>query len=252
MVIAEPEAGELACGTTGPGRLPEPEYIVDRLNRQLVAKDLQGKRILVTAGPTLEYLDPVRYISNRSSGKMGYAIARAAEYRGADVTLVTGPARIRPPFGVRTVEVESAEEMGAAVFERFKDTDVVIKVAAVADYRPHSAASQKIKKGDADFQVALTRNVDILNELGQRKTGQVLVGFAAETENLDTNAQQKVQAKNLDFLVGNIVGNPDSGFEADTNLVTIYYPDDPKESLPMMSKDDVAWTILDRVQQRLK
>lgn len=247
--IVEPEAGELACGTTGPGRLPEPDHIVDRLVRQLIAKDLQNKRILVTAGPTREALDPVRYLSNRSSGKMGYAIARIAEYRGADVTLVTGPTAIRPPVGIRTVDVLSAEEMGAAVFERFADTDIVIKVAAVADYRPQTSASQKIKKDDGELSFPLTLNTDILEELGRRKQHQILVGFAAETDNLDRYAAQKMKAKNLDLLIGNIVGNPDSGFGADTNRVTIYYPDDRKESLPLMSKDDVAWAILDRVKQ---
>jgi phosphopantothenoylcysteine decarboxylase/phosphopantothenate--cysteine ligase len=245
--VVEPDAGELACGTTGAGRLPEPVYIVDRLIKALTVKNLAGKRVVVTAGPTREAVDPVRYISNHSSGKMGYAVARMAEYRGADVTLISGPSAVATPFGVSRLAVATTEEMAAAVFEQFPDAHVVIKVAAVADYRPTMVADQKIKKIDGEMTLSMIRNTDILATLGRRKKDQVLVGFAAETENLDVNAAQKVSAKNLDLLVGNIVGNPGSGFGADTNLVTFYYPDGRKESLPMMSKDEVAGVLLDRI-----
>lgn len=248
--ILEPEAGELACGTTGPGRLPEPAYILDRFAGLLTPKDLAGRRILITAGPTRESIDPVRFISNPSSGKMGYALARAAEMRGGDVTLVTGPSAQVAPFNVRVVRVTSAADMAQAVLERLPDTDIIIKSAAVADYRPVSPAAHKIKKTRDGQTLQLERTQDILETAGQRKSGQVLVGFAAETRNLDENAAAKLAAKNLDMLVGNLIGAAGTGFETDTNQVTLYFKDGSKEPLTMMPKADLAHIILDRVVRR--
>lgn len=245
--ILAPEAGELACGTTGPGRLPEPAYILDRLIRLLTPKDFSGKRVLVTAGPTRETIDPVRFISNPSSGKMGYALARAAEMRGAEVTLVSGPVSLAPPFHVRTVAVTSAAEMATAVLDRLDQVDIVIKSAAVADYRPAAAAAKKIKKNRSDQTLVLERTEDILMTAGARKTHQVLVGFAAETEDLDANAAAKLKAKKLDLLIGNLIGPPGAGFESDTNQVNLYFRDGSRESLTKMPKADLAHVILDRV-----
>ncbi len=245
--ILAPEAGELACGTTGPGRLPEPAYILDRFARLLTPKDLAGKRILITAGPTRETIDPVRFISNPSSGKMGYALARAAEMRGADVTLVTGPTALATPFNVRAVAVTSAADMATAVLNRLDDVDIVVKSAAVADYRPTSVAAHKIKKTQAEQTLTLERTQDILKAIGQRKSNQVLVGFAAETQDLDDNAAQKVKTKNLDMLVGNLIGAAGAGFETDTNTATLYFKDGSKEALEKMPKFDLAHVILDRV-----
>jgi phosphopantothenoylcysteine decarboxylase/phosphopantothenate--cysteine ligase len=245
--ILEPEAGQLACGTTGPGRLPEPAYILDRFTRLLTPKDLAGKRILITAGPTREAIDPVRFISNPSSGKMGYALARAAEMRGAHVTLVTGPTALATPFNVRAVSVTSAADMATAVLDRLDDVDIVVKSAAVADYRPASAVAHKIKKTQAEQTLTLERTQDILKTIGQRKSDQVLVGFAAETQNLDDNAAEKVKAKNLDMLVGNLIGAAGAGFETDTNQVTLYFKDGSIEALEKMPKSSLAHVILDRV-----
>ncbi len=248
--IIEPAAGELACGETGPGRLAEPAYIVDRLFHHLCKKDWSGIRVLVTAGPTREAIDPVRYISNHSSGKMGYAVARAAEYRGAEVTLVSGPTRLAPPFGVKTVDVVSACEMAAAVFEHGAEADLIIKVAAVADYRPQTAAAHKIKKSAEEMSLPLVKNMDILKELGEHKRGRVLVGFAAETDDLTEYALAKLKAKHLDMIVGNLVGSPSSGFGADTNQVTLYHADGTQEALPNMAKETVAHVLLDRIHTR--
>jgi phosphopantothenoylcysteine decarboxylase/phosphopantothenate--cysteine ligase len=245
--ILEPEAGELACGTTGPGRLPEPVYIGDRFTCLLTPKDLTGKRILVTAGPTREAIDPVRFISNPSSGKMGYALARAAEMRGGEVTLVTGPSALAPPYNVLTIKTTSAADMAEAVLERLPDSDIVIKSAAVGDYRPVSPAVQKIKKTAGGQTLQLERTRDILKAVGQRKSNQVLVGFAAETQDLDENATAKLAAKNLDMLVGNLIGPPGTGFESDTNQVTLYFRNGGREPLAMMSKADLAHAILDRI-----
>ena len=222
-------------------------YILDRLIRLLTTKDFSGKRILVTAGPTRETIDPVRFISNPSSGKMGYALARAAEMRGAEVTLVSGPVCLPPPFHVRTVAVTSAAEMAAAVLDRLDQVDILIKSAAVADYRPAVAAAQKIKKSSSGQTLALERTEDILMSAGARKTHQVLVGFAAETEDLDANAAAKLKTKNLDLLIGNLIGPPGAGFESDTNQVNLYFRDGSRESLTKMPKADLAHVILDRV-----
>jgi len=217
----------------------------------LTPKDLEGRRIMVSAGPTQEPLDPVRFISNPSTGKMGYAIARAAEYRGAEVLLVTGPVNIAPPLNVQTVKVRTASEMAEAVFAHAEDVDVIIKTAAVADYRPKEVSDQKIKKGDAEKLLALEKNIDILRTLGERKKQQILVGFAAETQNLREYALKKLAEKNLDMIVGNLVSRPGSGFGTDTNQVTIYHRDGAVESPEQMTKDQVAHLLLDRVAEKL-
>ncbi|MDM8553045.1 bifunctional phosphopantothenoylcysteine decarboxylase/phosphopantothenate--cysteine ligase CoaBC, partial [Desulfobacterales bacterium HSG2] len=249
--IVEPDAGELACGTSGPGRLPDPPEILDRILCRLTPKDLKGKRVLVTAGPTREHFDPVRFISNPSSGKMGYAIARAAEHRGAAVVLVSGPTNLPDPFNMDVVRVISAQEMADAVFDRMEDSDIIIKTAAVSDYRPKEQAEQKIKKGADEKTLDMQKNPDILKALGARKKNQILVGFAAETESLEKHAGQKLAAKNLDMIAGNIVTRPDSGFGTDTNQVTLFHRDGTKEPLPVMEKDAVAHILLDRVVERL-
>ncbi len=251
IMVVEPGEGDLACGTSGPGRLPEPPEIVDRLAYCLSPKDLKGKNILVTAGPTREAIDPVRFISNPSSGKMGYAIARAAEHRGAEVVLVSGPTDLPGPAHVNTIRVNTAREMADAVFEQVKDTHIIVKSAAVSDYSPVSAATQKIKKEKDEMTLEMTKNRDILKELGGVKEDRILVGFAAETENLDKNAGEKLKKKNLDIIVGNLVGQPFSGFGTDTNKVTLYHRDGTVEALPVIDKEEVAHIILDRVVRKL-
>ncbi len=247
FAVVEPEAGELACGTTGPGRLPQPEYILDRLYARLTPKDLEGRRILVTAGPTHEAIDPVRHIGNPSSGKMGFAIARAAEMRGAEVTLVTGPTALAPPFHVRVERVTTAAEMAEAVLELLPRMDILIKSAAVADYTPEHAEAHKIKKNDGPRTLSLKRTQDILSAVAERKNGQLVVGFAAETRQLDRFASEKLISKKLDMIVGNLVGSEDSGFQVDTNRVNLYFKDGTRETLEVMPKADLAHLILDRV-----
>ena len=245
--IVAPESGTLACGTTGPGRLPEPEDIVDRIAYYLSTKDLKDKKILVTSGPTREPVDPVRFISNPSSGKMGFAVARAAEYRGGAVTLITGPTHLPDPNNVKVIRIQTAREMARAVFENVEHSDIIIKTAAVSDYRPKDPAAQKIKKEKGEQVLYLERTQDILKEIGRRKKDQILVGFAAETENLEQHAETKRVEKNLDIIVGNIIGEPSSGFGADTNKVTLFYKDGTQEPLPVMGKDAVAHILLDRI-----
>jgi len=245
--IVAPESGTLACGTTGPGRLPEPEDIVDRIAYYLSTKDLKDKKILVTSGPTREPVDPVRFISNPSSGKMGFAVARAAEYRGGAVTLITGPTHLPDPNNVKVIRIQTAREMARAVFENVEHSDIIIKTAAVSDYRPKDPGTQKIKKEKGERVLYLERTQDILKEIGRRKKDQILVGFAAETENLEQHAETKRVEKNLDIIVGNIVGEPSSGFGADTNKVTLFYKDGTQEPLPVMGKDAVAHILLDRI-----
>jgi phosphopantothenoylcysteine decarboxylase/phosphopantothenate--cysteine ligase len=248
--IIDPESGTLACGTTGPGRLPEPEDIVDRIAYYLSTKDLKDKKILVTSGPTREPVDPVRFISNPSSGKMGFAVARAAEYRGGEVTLITGPTHLPDPNNVKIIRIQTAREMAQAVFDNMEHSDIIIKAAAVSDYRPKDPATQKIKKEKGELVLYLERTQDILKEIGMRKKDQILVGFAAETENLEQHAETKRVEKNLDIIVGNIVGEPSSGFGADTNKVTLFYKDGTQEPLPVMEKDAVAHILLDRILKR--
>jgi len=245
--VIEPETGKLACGITGPGRLPEPVDIMDRLMHCLAPKDLEGKSVLVTAGPTREPIDPVRFISNPSSGKMGYAVARAAEHRGGRVVLITGPTDLPDPNNVTVIRVQTAREMGVKVFEHFDHSNIIIKAAAVSDFRPKDQANQKIKKENDQELLALEKNQDILKELGRRKEDQVLVGFAAETENLEKYAQKKLVDKNLDMIAGNLVGHPSAGFGSDTNEMTLFFKDGTKEPLAVMDKEEVAHILLDRI-----
>ncbi|PLY04511.1 MAG: bifunctional phosphopantothenoylcysteine decarboxylase/phosphopantothenate--cysteine ligase CoaBC [Desulfuromonas sp.] len=245
--IMTPASGALACGWEGKGKLPAPEAILTEAQAVLSPKDLTGRSILVTAGPTREEIDPVRYVSNYSSGKMGFAIAEVARQRGAEVTLVAGPTNLEAPAGVCCVRVGSAAQMREAVLAGYEDTDVVIKAAAVADYRLAERADQKIKKSAETMILELEKNPDILAELGRLKEGQLLVGFAAETENLLAHAQDKLQRKNLDMIVANDVTRPGAGFDVDTNIVRFLYPDGRIEELAEMSKHQVARHLLDRV-----
>ncbi len=246
--FAAPVTGWLACGWEGNGKMQEPAVIVEAALNLLTAKDLDGIKILVTAGPTREEIDPVRYITNHSSGKMGFAIARAARLRGASVTLVSGPVAIAPPFGVELIKTESAAEMQSAVIACAPDCDVIIKAAAVADYRPIERAGQKIKKQTGEVGIYLVKTADILAELGMMKRGgQILVGFAAETENLADNAAAKLQAKNLDMIVANDVSAAGAGFNGDTNIVRFFWRSGKSEELPLMAKEKVAGEILDRI-----
>jgi phosphopantothenoylcysteine decarboxylase/phosphopantothenate--cysteine ligase len=248
--IMEPESGELACRTEGPGRLPEPEDIVEEAKMHLSKQDLAGLRILVTAGATLEPLDPVRYMSNRSSGKMGYALARAARMRGAKVTLVSGPTALKPPRAVALSRVKTAEEMRRTVLAECRQVDVIIKAAAVVDWRPKETAEHKIKKGRGVQTLELVENPDILAELGCGRGNSrcLLVGFAAETQDLVANAQEKLKKKNIDLIVVNDVSREDAGFEADTNAVKIVYRDGRMEEMPLMTKEEVADQLLDRIK----
>ncbi|MBF0225614.1 MAG: bifunctional phosphopantothenoylcysteine decarboxylase/phosphopantothenate--cysteine ligase CoaBC [Desulfobacterales bacterium] len=246
--IVEPEVGELACGTKGTGRLPEPEVIFDKLISYISKKDLKDKKIIITAGPTHENIDPVRFISNPSSGKMGFAIAKSAERRGANVDLISGPTNLSSPIGVNVIKITSAVEMADKVFSCSDHADIIIKTAAVSDYRPKNQAFQKIKKDIDEISITLIKNIDILQELGKRKKNkQILVGFAAETENLDQYAQKKLMDKNLDMIVGNLIGASNAGFGSDSNKVTLFFSNGLKEILPEMSKDDLANIILDRI-----
>jgi len=249
--IVEPGSGDLACGDYGPGRLPEPENILDRLLYCLAPKDLKSKKVLVTAGPTREPIDPVRFISNPSSGKMGYSIARAAEHRGAEVVLITGPTNLSYPAGVQVIKVETAQEMAKAVFEHVDDVHIIIKTAAVSDYSPVNTAKQKIKKGKNEIVLPLKKNMDILKELGRIKKNQILVGFAAETENLENNAIKKLAEKNLDIIAANLINSSSSGFGSDINKAVFFYKDQTKESVPEMTKDNLANILLDRIVKLL-
>jgi phosphopantothenoylcysteine decarboxylase/phosphopantothenate--cysteine ligase len=243
--IMGPAEGYLACGYEGKGRLPDPEKISDEIERLLRKKDLAGENFLITAGPSREPLDPVRYISNRSSGKMGYALARAALRRGATVALVSGPTALEPPSGARLIEVNTAAEMREAVLKEYPHSSAVIMAAAVADYHAVAPSGQKIKRGVGDLELRLIPNPDILKELGQNKDGKWLVGFAAETENLTANAQKKLHEKNLDIVIANNVAEEGSGFDGDTNVGTIIDRTGAVRSLPLMSKDDLADCIYD-------
>jgi len=247
-LFVPPACGMLACGYEGEGKLQSPEVILEEAVAALTPKPLAGERILVTAGPTREEIDPVRFISNHSSGKMGYAIARQARLRGGEVTLVTGPAAIAPPFGVTVIRVESAEQMREAVLGRLEETDIVIKAAAVADYRPRLRAETKVKKTASHLAIELEKNPDILAEIGGRKGGRLLVGFAAETDDLVANATLKLTRKNLDLVVANDVSQEGAGFHVDTNIAKLLFRDGRVEELPLMAKDELAAVILDRVQ----
>ena len=245
----EPDSGRLACGTEGKGRLPAMEKIEEMIIALLTDRqDFAGQTILVTAGPTREALDPVRFLSNHSTGKMGYQIARAARERGAEVILVSGPTNLPDPPGVQVVRVVSAVEMHQAVLAVFDRADIVIKTAAVADYRPKEMAAGKIKKADGDLTLVLQRNPDILWELGQKKTHQLLIGFAAETDNLLAYAQEKLTKKNLDMIVANDIMEIGAGFGGETNKVTLLTRAGEIYPLPQMSKYETAQAILDQIK----
>ncbi|MDQ0270292.1 bifunctional phosphopantothenoylcysteine decarboxylase/phosphopantothenate--cysteine ligase CoaBC [Cytobacillus purgationiresistens] len=251
----EPGEGYLACGYVGKGRLEEPEKIIGHIARFFGSPEpllLQGKNVIVTAGPTREKIDPVRYLTNHSSGKMGYAIAEEAASLGANVLLVSGPVSLDAPKGVKLVKVESAEEMYGAVLDNYENADVVIKTAAVADYKPKIAYDHKVKKQPGEQVLELARTKDILLELGKRKTKQVLIGFAAETERLDVYAKGKLEKKNADMIVANNVTNEGAGFGTDTNVVTFYKRDGSATELPIMSKREVAAKILKEASKLLK
>jgi phosphopantothenoylcysteine decarboxylase/phosphopantothenate--cysteine ligase len=246
--VVEPISGRLACRTEGKGKMADVDVILasilDLLGRQ---NKLAGKKVLITAGPTREPIDPVRFISNRSSGKMGFAIAESARTMGADVTVIAGPTSETLPSGVRVISVETAREMYDAAVAEFSSADYVIAAAAVSDYRPSAVSSEKIKKEGSFSEIALESTDDILAELGRRKKHQVLVGFAAETESLEENAQKKLSSKNLDWIVANDVTAPGAGFDIDTNIVQIYSSTGQKHFLPQMTKREVAdqlWSIL--------
>ena len=246
--IMEPATGMLACGWEGQGKMPEPQAICDETRRLLSPQDLAGQTVLVTAGPTREELDPMRYLSNHSSGKMGYAIARAAAERGAKVHLVSGPTALQAPPGVELQPVVSAREMHSAVMALAPACSVVVKAAAVADFRPACRQEQKIKKGgEGTLALKLERNPDILAELGRLPGERLLVGFAAETERLLENAQRKLREKNLDMIVANDLTKEGAGFAVDTNVVRLIYRDGRAEDLPCMSKDQLAGALLDRI-----
>jgi phosphopantothenoylcysteine decarboxylase/phosphopantothenate--cysteine ligase len=251
--LMEPGEGELACHWYGKGRLPELNEVVEKMEDLLSPKDLKGEQILVTGGPTQEPIDPIRFITNRSSGKMGYALARMARRRGAEVVLVTGPTSLPlPRRDIKLVPVRSAEEMRKAVFNYLEGSSVVIKAAAVSDYRPKVISQKKIKKGNFDTTLALERTEDILEALGKNKGNRILIGFAAETEDLFTNAKKKLREKNLDFIVVNDVTKPGAGFSSDTNQVKILYPSGKARDLPLMSKEEVSQEILNEVVGLLK
>ncbi len=254
LTVMEPGEGQLACGSEGMGRLPEPEEIFQTAVALLSHQDLKGLKIIVTAGATLEPIDPVRYITNRSSGKMGYALARAAFRRGAAVTLISGPTALNTPQGVIFRPVKTAEEMLKAVFENIKHTDIVIKAAAVADYRPRQQSLQKIKKGPDSLTLELVKTPDILAQLGRAKAEYpyVLVGFAAETEDLIRNAEQKLASKNLDLIVANDVSRSDAGFEIDTNDVKLIFSDGHTEDSGLMTKNALADLVIDRAKAVLE
>jgi phosphopantothenoylcysteine decarboxylase/phosphopantothenate--cysteine ligase len=249
--VLEPEEGPLACGAVGYGRLPDPETILAALGRMVTRQDLAGQHILVTAGPTYEDLDPVRFLTNRSSGKMGYALARAAWRRGAKVTLVSGPTFLPEPYGVELLRVRSALDMLGEVVQRFPGCNALIMAAAVGDYRAESLAERKIKRGAAAIQVTLTQNPDILKEISGLKEEQITIGFAAETHDLIQEAGRKLKEKNLDLIVANDVNRPHSGFAVDTNEVTLIGVEGEPMILPLLSKDEVADKILDWLAARL-
>jgi phosphopantothenoylcysteine decarboxylase/phosphopantothenate--cysteine ligase len=243
----EPAEGYLACGYEGKGRLPEPEKILEEIRRLLKKKDLVGEKLLITAGPNREPLDPIRYLSNRSSGKMGYALARAAIRRGAEVALISGPTGLEPPAGARLTSITTAAEMRRAVLEEFSRCTAVIMAAAVSDYRPVELAGKKIKRGKGPIDLRLEPNPDILQEIGSQKNGKMLVGFAAETEELMANAEKKLKEKNLDMIVANNVSEAGAGFDVDTNVATILDRNGAVRSLSLMSKDELAEQILDHL-----
>ncbi len=249
--VITPDTGYLACGDVGAGKMPSESVLMQYILRECAyKKDLAGKHVLVTAGPTMEKIDPVRFISNHSSGKMGYAIARNCMLRGADVTLVTGKTNLEPPMFVNVINIVSAKDMYDAVVEHFDEQDIIIKAAAVADYRPVNPADEKLKKSDDEMFIKLERTDDILKTLGERKTKQFLCGFSMETQNMLENSKNKLISKNLDMIVANNIKVEGAGFGTDTNRVTIITSDEIKE-LDIMSKDEVAGKIVDNIMEKI-
>ncbi|OAH53713.1 MULTISPECIES: bifunctional phosphopantothenoylcysteine decarboxylase/phosphopantothenate--cysteine ligase CoaBC [Bacillaceae] len=243
----EPGEGYLACGYTGKGRLEEPEVITALVTEYFLGqqhKPLAGKKVIVTAGPTREAVDPVRFFTNRSTGKMGYAVAEAARDFGADVELISGPVTIEPPSGISVTHVESAEEMFQAVMSSYDEADIVVKTAAVADYRPKRVYDHKMKKQDGELSIELERTTDILKTLGEQKKHQFLIGFAAETNDVKTYAKQKLESKNADMIVANNVKQAGAGFGGDTNIITIFHRDGSHKEFDMMSKKEAAVHLL--------
>lgn len=251
MEVIHPASGYLACGDTGEGKMPEPEVLYEYIVKALTPKDMAGRHVLVTAGPTQEKMDPVRYISNHSTGKMGYAIAAQAMRRGADVTLVSGRVSIQPPIGVHVVPIVSAADMAQAVKDRADEQDIIIKAAAVADYRPADVSDEKVKKKDDSLSLALERTEDILAYLGaHRREGQFLCGFSMETEHMIENSRAKLEKKNIDMIVANNLKQKGAGFGTDTNVVTLLTREETVE-LPMMSKEEVADALLDYIVKHI-
>ena len=250
--VIQPASGHLACGDTGAGKMPEPQTLYQYIERTLSdVKDLTGKKVLVTAGPTQENIDPVRYITNHSSGKMGYAVAKAAMLRGADVTLVSGQTDLIPPMFVNFVQITTAEEMYQAVTGRSDEQDIIIKAAAVADYRPKTVYENKVKKQEGQMAIELERTRDILAYLGEhKKENQFLCGFSMETENMIGNSRAKLQKKNLDMVAANNVKVEGAGFQGDTNVMTLI-TQDQEIALPLMSKEEVANKILDTIRSAM-
>jgi phosphopantothenoylcysteine decarboxylase/phosphopantothenate--cysteine ligase len=247
--IMDADYGELACKTEGAGRLPSLDDIVEEVASILTEKDLTGENVLITAGPTREPFDPIRFISNYSSGKMGYAFAVMAKRRGADVTLITGPTVLPVPSGVKVHEVSTALSMRDEVMKNLKESTIIIKVAAVADYRPAVISDSKIKKDDGPFNITLERNPDIIAEIGKIKGDRILVGFAMETEDLLKNAYDKLLAKNMDLIVANDLSRPGSGFQYDTNSVRVIDRSGMVRKLPLMTKTKIADRVLDRIKK---
>lgn len=250
MEIIDPAVGYLACGDTGAGKMPEPEILLEYILKEvLYEKDMTGQKVLVTAGPTREPIDPVRYITNHSTGKMGYAIAKHCMQRGAEVTLVTGKTELAKPMFMNVIEIETAQEMFEAMKSCYEEQDIIIKSAAVADYRPADVAAEKMKKKDGDMCIQLERTTDILGYLGQnKKPGQFLCGFSMETKNMLENSKEKLIRKNLDMIVANNLKQQGAGFGTDTNIVTLITKEGYQE-LPIMSKDEVAKELIDTIQK---
>ncbi len=250
FLVMEPVSGHLACGANGVGKMPEPDEIFDRIEVEIAfPKDLSGLNILVSAGPTQEPIDPVRYITNHSSGKMGYALAHAAMLRGADVTLVSGQTALKPPPGVKTIPIVTAQDMYEAITTHAEAADIVIKAAAVADYTPTTVADNKIKKSDGDMSIPLKRTQDIIGYLGShRRDGQFLCGFSMETENMLENSRKKLQKKNLDMIVANNLKVEGAGFQGNTNVITMITANETLE-LPLMDKEAAAHAILDQIKK---
>ena len=251
--VIEPASGYLACGDTGAGKMPEPEYLLSHIIREIAfEKDMTGKKVLITAGPTMEAIDPVRFISNHSSGKMGYALAKMARLRGAEVTLVSGKTAIAPPDFVKVVPVVSAKDMFDAVTSVSSEQDIIIKAAAVADYRPTNVSDEKMKKSDGELSIPLERTDDILKYLGEHKReGQFLCGFSMETSNMVENSRAKLVKKNLDMIAANNLKVEGAGFQKDTNVLTLITPKEEIE-LELMSKEDAAGIILDKIMNLYK